>query len=48
MTSYLKMATVQEKAICVQIIGHRNADNNLESSCILRRIEVLVVTYKGS
>jgi hypothetical protein len=48
MTSYLKMATVQEKAMGVQIIGHGNPDNNFESLCILRRIKVKDVTYKGS
>jgi hypothetical protein len=28
------MAIVQEKEMCLKIIGHRNPDNNLESSCI--------------
>jgi hypothetical protein len=29
MTSYLKMATAQEKAMCLKIIGHGIPDNHL-------------------
>jgi hypothetical protein len=34
MTSYLKMATVQEKVSGLKIIGHGNPESNLESLCI--------------
>jgi hypothetical protein len=37
MTSYLKMAIVPEKAMCILRFFETNSDNNLESPCIFEQ-----------
>jgi hypothetical protein len=43
MTSYFKMATVQEKAMCLLWFFGTNSDSNLESLCIRHYLHFLMV-----